>query len=402
MGGISTSIQPQSLSAFLPIFVSDREAYTIRWQTFEKTATDDELLKFTDQVLHIFWEIEKTVRRSNSLDIDPDLCQTYLVKLAKCGRIAYRKFFQTSQARELLTSNFQMMAKMGVELPAPTFVSKKVLFPWEVLYAGDTYHDGDPEHFWGLRYTPARILTPERDISQHVMEQAFPSDMLFCLHHRLRQAHTIEWPAIQRLIMVANKGHCSLLSPIKRLLAVQDGETLLAYLDQASHNMVHFACHCKPDGTDADTLLISLLKDDVNYDDAAPGDTQVIELGSITFLAANEGKFQRRPMVFLNACQSAGGADQLRKTLNLPQEFIRREAGAVIATACPVPDVFAAAFAQQFYSHFLSGQMTIGQALRATRWHFLEKHHNPLGLAYGLYSPAQYRLAQPPMIGGAA
>ena len=28
--------------------------------------------------------------------------------------------------------------------------------------------------------------------------------------------------------------------------------------------------------------------------------------------------------------------------------------------------------------------MTIGEALRAARWHFLKTHHNPLGLAYGL------------------
>lgn len=82
--------------------------------------------------------------------------------------------------------------------------------------------------------------------------------------------------------------------------------------------------------------------------------------------------------------------------------FVRRGAGAVIATACPVPDLFAAAFAKHFYTFFLSGQMTIGQALRETRWHFLTKHNNPLGLAYGLYSPANYRLAQSPMMEGAA
>ncbi|NEO34736.1 MAG: CHAT domain-containing protein, partial [Symploca sp. SIO3C6] len=110
-----------------------------------------------------------------------------------------------------------------------------------------------------------------------------------------------------------------------------------------------------------------------------------------------DGRFQQRPLVFLNACQSAGGADALRKTFNLPQMFIERGAGAVIATACPVPDRFAAAFAQQFYHFFLAGHMTIGQALHKTRWHFLTQHHNPLGLAYGLYSPAYYRLAQSPM-----
>jgi hypothetical protein len=68
--------------------------------------------------------------------------------------------------------------------------------------------------------------------------------------------------------------------------------------------------------------------------------------------------------------------------------------------------MFAAAFAKVFYEFFLRGQvvrdeisgekvvkiMTIGEALRATRWYFLKEFNNPLGLAYGIYSPANYRL----------
>lgn len=393
MGGISSAIQPQTFASFLPIVVA-KEEYRIRWFSFCRSATDPELHQFTDRVLDVFWKLERVVKDSQSLDIDPDLCKHQLVQLAKCGRAAYRRFFENDQARKLLTSSFQMM---GNEVPAPTFVSVTVPFPWEVFYEGDHYRDCQPDMFWGLRYTPARILTPEVDISQHVMEQALPADMLFCLHHRLRQAHQQEWPAIQKLILVKGRGKCRLLTPTQPLTQVADGESLLEYLDQASHNMVHFACHCQPSETSIDTLLLSLLKDETCDEEA-----QVIELGTFTFMVMAGQQFQRRPLVFLNACQSAGGTDPLRKTLNLPQMFVKRGAGALIATICPVPDLFAAAFARQFYTYFLSGGMTIGQALRATRWYFLEKHHNPLGLAYGLYSPAQYRLAQPPMLGGVA
>mgnify|MGYP001793019316 FL=1 len=91
---------------------------------------------------------------------------------------------------------------MGTEIPAPTFVADTVPFPWELLYEGADYRNCDPDRFWGYRYTPARILTPEVDISQHVMEQAGPADMLFCLHHRLSQDPQQEWPAIQKLILV--------------------------------------------------------------------------------------------------------------------------------------------------------------------------------------------------------
>ena len=40
--------------------------------------------------------------------------------------------------------------------------------------------------------------------------------------------------------------------------------------------------------------------------------------------------------------------------------------------------------------------MSIGEALQATRWFFLKECNNPLGLAYGLYSPAHYQVAQSP------
>jgi len=57
--------------------------------------------------------------------------------------------------------------------------------------------------------------------------------------------------------------------------------------------------------------------------------------------------------VFLNTCQSAGGKDELHKTFNLPKKYIQHDVAAVIATACPVPDLFAAAFTKVFYQFFL-------------------------------------------------
>ncbi len=96
------------------------------------------------------------------------------------------------------------------------------------------------------------------------------------------------------------------------------------------------------------------------------------------------GQILCQPLVFLNACQSAGGADELRRTFNLPKAFIQHGAAAVFATACLVLDLFAAVFAKGFYEFFLWGLvvedeatgeigvklMTIGEALRATRWYF--------------------------------
>jgi CHAT domain-containing protein len=221
------------------------------------------------------------------------------------------------------------------------------------------------------------------------MEQARPSDMLFCLHHQLRHAHQEEWPAIEKIVRQTPGDRFSMLGPLC-VSEVCDGDTFLAYLDRSTHNMVHFACHCRPGEAGADSLIVSLLRPDEDHDPSS------LELETYDFIDV-EGVFRRKPLVFLNACQSSGGPDDLRKTFNLPQVFIERGAAAVVATVCPVPDLFAASFARHFYHHFLRGHMTIGQALRVTRRHFIEGHHNPLALAYGLYSPAFYQVARSPI-----
>ena len=114
-------------------------------------------------------------------------------------------------------------------------------------------------------------------------------------------------------------------------------EILIKYLDRANHNMVHFACHCQA-SKHGDTLLFSFI-DEENID----GNAQVIRLETYAFDRVI-GQFQRQPLVFLNACQTVGGADDLRKTFNLPKTFIERGAAAVVATVCPVPDLFAPLF----------------------------------------------------------
>ncbi|NJR63710.1 MAG: CHAT domain-containing protein [Cyanobacteria bacterium CRU_2_1] len=279
---------------------------------------------------------------------------------------------------------------IGATRLAPLFKSDLLLFPWEVLYEGD-YRDGKPESFWGLRYPVARHLIPSK---LYAMELALPTDMLFCLNHRLPYAPQQERPAIE--ILARKTGKFSLL---RTLTHISSGETFLEHLYQARHNVLHFACHCRPCKKyedDIDALLISLVEDETNL-----AQCKEIELETYNFDDI-DGFFQAEPLVFLNACQSGGGLDELRKTFNLPARFIEHGAGAVIATVCEVPDSFAALFSKVFYEFFLDQKMMIGDALHKTRWYFLTEYNNPLGLAYGLYSPAYYRLAQPPMMEGAA
>jgi hypothetical protein len=400
--------------SYVPIVVTPGNGNIFGYISWEWDVDDDNLLAWTQEVLKVFEDIEleiidkkdeqkeKGLPLTGSLTLTPERCRQHLAALAEWGTIAYREFFD-ADARAFLASYFDGLA----EVPAPTFHSKLTLFPWEVLYEGEDYEVGDPQTFWGLRYSLARVLDA-RNVTKYELEQAATSKMLFCLHHRLREAHQHEWPQIERLVKATEQDHVELLGPNETLAHVTDGKTLLAHLYKCQHNMVHFACHANPDDAGADVLRLSLidLADLVTITDK---DFSTAEIAlSTNVFSLKQGILASKPLVFLNACQTGGGADRLRKMYNLPRKFVECQAGAVIATACPVPDVFAAEFARVFYGYFLRGQdmlaehpeetrvgpLPIGEALWLTRRYFVERHHNPLGLAYGLYSPAHYRVAR--------
>jgi hypothetical protein len=374
--GISSSIPAQSEFFPLEILITEN-AYRISISDFSRTATDTLLLNFTKNVLQTFKEIERTINKNKQLQLTTEERDRYLIKLAKWGRRAYQEFFNEDAQK----ATFQYSPFMKF---APIFVSKLVPFPWEVLYEGE-YQKGDSEMFWGFRYPIARNLAPGKLPPQ---EQVLPLDMLFCLHHRLQQAHHQERPEIEKVVRTLGKFY--LLQLTKELQRLEDGEALVTHLYQTQHNILHFACHCRPCmqyEDEVDALLISLIEDE--------NTAQEIELETYNFSDVS-GSFQCQPLIFLNACQSAGGVDELRKTFNLPEKFIQHGAAAVIATACPVPDLFAAAFAKVFYNFFIGEKMMIGKALYKTRRYFLEEYNNPLGLAYGLYSSPYYRIAQAP------
>jgi hypothetical protein len=397
MSGYSSSIIMDDLNPQFLDIVIENSQYRIesdRWRPWQLTA--DEIKKFTDGVLDVFGKLEKAFKQSvkdnKGGTLDKDFCHQQLMELAKWGSRAYQQFFD-ADARFVLTQNITGIQQMGVSV-SPTFHSNLMLLPWEVLYEGGDYHDGDPDLFWGFRYIPGRILTPGKGPFQHICLQRLPSHMLFCLNHKLRFAHAQEWPEIQKMVKANQQDQCNLLYAAS--CQAQDepniplNERLLKHLYQSNYNMLHFACHCKQGKEGADALIISLLGGEQITDSE-----KTVELSTYTFLDV-KGEFQYSPLVFLNACESGGAAYTI---FNLPQVFTVAKAAAIIATACPVPDVFAAAFARVFYEFFLKQRLSIGEALRQSRLHFLQEHNNPLGLAYGLYTPAHYRLEQAPKVG---
>jgi hypothetical protein len=406
MPGVSVGAWPVQ---DIPITVEGDEYTIARRYRFTRTADDVTLIDWTKRLLPHFKALERAVVDHKSIDLGQDeglkkIADKQTEALITWGHRAYNQFFKEQTAKDALDCaiRFQEGRKL---LPAPSFVLRKIPFPWELLYPieMDLVPEGDDpvDYFWGMRYPVSRNLTSE-GFEQHVLKQSPDSNMLFGLHDTLRHAHQDEWPKLRDLVTA--RGTINILGgqagPQKTGEKAIAGKDVLKYLYTSEHNIVHFACHCVP-AHGEDVLLLSLLKDaSVIKGEGVVGDPDEVRLGTFAFLDAS-GVFEtKQPLVFLNACQTTGDTDTVGIQFNLPEEFVQKKAAGVIATICPVPDIFAAAFAGKFYQLFLAERAEIGEALRATRAYFWEECHNPLGLAYGLYSSPFYRVGEQAKQGG--
>lgn len=359
------------------------------------TASDTFLQGVSTDIFGVLDRVQKEMRTSaDKLSLKETSGQKFLDELAYHGSLAYKLLFKDPVGRDMLVGFLAKKNFLG-----PTFLSESVPFPWEVIFQGDSVSPAKYDEFWGFRYSPGRIIGTGKAFSLQAARavQDLPADMLFCLHHSLPHAANEEWLKVQDLVRTLPTSRFNLFS--KMVTAnVMDGMGFLRYLYGAGFTMLHFACHCRQVSTVDDELIISAIRDYQAIGKEEPDFP--VKTG---FFITEEGEFRNRPLVFLNACQSGTDTDPYRLTFNLPKMFMDHGAAALIATICPVADVFASEFSRKFYEFFLQtykegdllNTRMVGEALRDTRRYFWEQYHNPLGLAYGLYSLAFYHLELP-------
>lgn len=92
------------------------------------------------------------------------------------------------------------------------------------------------------------------------------------------------------------------------------------------------------------------------------------------------------PLVFMNACTSAGSAMLMTELAGWAQEFLRCGAGAYVGSLWEVRDATSRDFAAAFYDQFAQGA-PLGQAMRAARNALPES--DPTRYAYSLYGNPQ-------------
>jgi len=110
------------------------------------------------------------------------------------------------------------------------------------------------------------------------------------------------------------------------------------------------------------------------------------------FLEASHLSWPHNPLVFLNGC--ATGDYGPESYVSLIDNFRAAGASGVIGTECPVPELFAEAYAATLFPRVFRGE-PLGQAMLVVRLNFLREKKNPLGLVYTLYAAHEIALARP-------
>ncbi len=291
-----------------------------------------------------------------------------LAKLAQTGSFAFKRIFSESAPREIVNKVLKMRATIQ-------FSSEDFFIPWELLYDGPLGAQTDVSHFWGMRHVVSRALIQDArpgDLDSPIIQSACPHVGLIACND-LEYVIGEEIPALQEL----HRQNRILLFPLRPLNANKRDEELEylgSFLNDEALQIIHFACHALQTKPISKSYL--LVSDEFSI--------------SIEDFIVREFEIKHKPLVILNACIT--GTMSPLYTSNWAALFWEHGARGVLATEFHVPDWFAAAFTKELYDHLLLGK-PIGEALLATRHYFWEKEHNPLGLAYALYSSPAIRIA---------
>ncbi|MEU0689274.1 CHAT domain-containing protein [Streptomyces uncialis] len=137
--------------------------------------------------------------------------------------------------------------------------------------------------------------------------------------------------------------------------------------------LLHFACH-------------NSFGDEGSRVAMADGPFDPIDLAYATH---SRSLRDSRPLVFFNACRSAGEIGWYAASLGWGTQFLRSGAGAFVGTLWPVRSDAARDFARAFYTELLTRDRTLGQASLHARRAVRRGDGDPTGLAYAVYgSPA--------------
>jgi hypothetical protein len=152
--------------------------------------------------------------------------------------------------------------------------------------------------------------------------------------------------------------------------AISQLDDLLRLLDRGGPaGMLHFACHN------------TFSREQGGSSIAMDGGPFVPEM--LNRAVTRRSLQTSHPLVFVNACRSAGAAPEYTRMMSWASQFMKAGAGAFVGTLWPVNSVRAAEFAEVFYSELAAGG-TLGAATMRARTETVDRA-DPTWLAYSAY-----------------
>ncbi|MFJ9619197.1 CHAT domain-containing protein [Streptomyces noursei] len=238
-----------------------------------------------------------------------------------------------------------------------TILGEHDVIPWELLYP---LNEGQEDRGFLCEWLPVvrRVFGQDR-----VRELAL-STMAFVVPPGSPKEAGKEVDAVRARLAPA------LNDPI---VPLTEREELTNRLEDGLGGLLHFACH------NAFTAAGSKVA-------MADGPFAPIDLAAAAQLRSLRAE---HPLVFFNACSSAGEIDWFGETLGWAPQFLRAGAGAFIGTLWPVRSDSARDFADAFYDQLITRGKPLGQASLAARQAIRSPDGDPTWLAYAVYgSPA--------------
>ncbi|MFC4512237.1 CHAT domain-containing protein [Streptomyces ehimensis] len=240
-----------------------------------------------------------------------------------------------------------------------TVLGEHDLVPWELLYPLDGGQDG------------GGFLSEWME----VVRRAFGQD-------RVRE---LRLPRATYVVPPGSPGNAmSEVEKVRERLGrrVADGGVLAErgavrdLIEDGLAGLLHFACHNSFTAAGSSVSMGDVAFEPV---DLAPA-CQARSLGTT------------HPLIFFNACRSAGEIGWFSTSIGWASQFLRAGAGAFVGTLWPVRSDTALAFADTFYYGLVSERLTLGQASLLARRSIRDQNGgDPTWLAYAVYGSPSAR-----------
>lgn len=151
---------------------------------------------------------------------------------------------------------------------------------------------------------------------------------------------------------------------------IADLKVLLELIESGRCGLTHFACHNTFDMDKGGSAIIM---------DGGPFVPMLLNKA-----VTRQALAAHHPLVFINACRSAGAVPEYTQMMGWAQQFMAAGAGAFLGTLWAVRSESASTFAGAFYDA-LSGGRTLGEACHRARLQAARDVMDPTWLAYTAY-----------------